>query len=73
MAACYHCGIPGADYRREVRTGYSHSYGKRSSSTRVNYSTRSLCSDCAASNDLRHYRKSVFFKVFIIIVTIVLL
>lgn len=55
MASCYHCGIGGSFYRREVITGRSTTsyYGKNSSSrsTRTSHGLRSLCENCAYKLD----------------------
>ena len=55
MAACYHCGAGGANYRRNVSTGSSfgtfvskRSYG---SSSRTYYGLRTVCESCAADVD----------------------
>lgn len=71
MASCYHCGKSGANYRRNIMTGYStgswvskRSYG---TSSRNYYGLRTVCENCAARIDKRNAIKTTVVLVLVAI------
>jgi hypothetical protein len=59
MAVCHYCGAAGADTRREVQTGRSKYYGRRSTSTRYSYGMRPVCGPCATQVDREYWRQEL--------------